>query len=157
MLASATKEKVALEIVSFYLQSIVKTMAFPHIATLLSLEDSENLRADLGRILAADHEPLLQHLSLTAAIYAHIYRTLKNKVALPSEVGELSPLGGIALVDLCREMEEGYYPRNRIVSLYYCEKMGASKIAEHLGVNVNTVKYHLRYLNKKYPRRKKMA
>jgi hypothetical protein len=149
------REKIALDIVGFYIQSIFKTPDnnsktwYPK----LTSDDSHRLTQELQRILGHDNDPLLQHLSLSAAVYSHIYRKLKTETRLDLDCTNPSPLGPISIADLYFEMHEGYYPRNKIAQLYYCEKLGASKIAERLNVNINTVKYHLRYFNKKYPKK----
>lgn len=148
------RERVALEIVGVYMQNLFKATSLAAAPLLLSGDDTKILSQELEKIIGSDRDPLLQHLSLAATIYSHIYRKLKLEYHLGPKLGTVSPFGHLSLEELYSELYEGYYPRNRIVRLYFCEKMGASKIAETLGININTVKYHLRCLNKKYPKSK---
>jgi hypothetical protein len=148
-----TREKKALSIVEFYLHTIFKNLASSPGEKLFSPADTETVNGELSRILGDDADPLLQHLSLSAAMYLHIYRKLKSDQQLCGNLGAYSPWGSLSIAELHQEIEESYFPRNKIASLYFCEKLSSGKIAARLGINVNTVKYHLRYFNKKYPKK----
>lgn len=88
-------------------------------------------------------------LDFKAKMYSELFLIAKDNKELRDHMKGHLAENHTNLAEIYREIDSSDFPRNEITKLYYIEDSRPAAIAEHLQININTVKYHLKQLKKR--------